>query len=99
MICALTVRRVKPGTFDQFRQAFMEGEQDASMPPGTQFFMVRNTQDENEVICFGLFNGSLQELRSSGVYDGYDEQMQKIEPFVAAVGTDGLYEVVEHETS
>lgn len=99
MICALTVRKLKPGTFDQFRQAFMESEPDAEMPSGAQFFMVRNTEDENEVICFGLFDGTREQLRSSGAYEGYDEQMQKIAPFVDSVGADGMYEVVEHENA
>jgi len=26
MLCALTVRKLKPGTFEDFREAFMEGE-------------------------------------------------------------------------
>jgi hypothetical protein len=95
MICGLTVRKLKPGTFEQFREAFMEGEPDEG-PTGAQFFMVRNTDDQDEVICFGLFDGTLEELRASDLYSGYDEQMKKIEPFVEAVGADGVYEVVEH---
>jgi hypothetical protein len=99
MLCALTVRKLKPGTFEQFREAFMAGETDAPMPAGSQFFMVRNTGNPDEVICFGLFDGTLAELRSSDLYSGYDEQLAKITPFVDAVGTDGMYEVVEHNTA
>ncbi|HLM09581.1 MAG TPA: hypothetical protein VK307_07715 [Thermoleophilaceae bacterium] len=99
MICALTVRKLKPGTFDQFREAFMEGESEAPMPSGSQFFMVRNTRDPDEVICFGLFDGTLEELRSSDLYSGYDEQQEKIAPFVDGVGADGMYEVVEHDSA
>ena len=96
MICGLTVRKLKPGTFEEFREAFMEGESDEG-PAGAQFFMIRNTDDSDEVICFGLFDGTVEELRSSDIYAGYDEQMKKIEPFVESVGADGMYEVVEHE--
>ena len=96
MICGLTVRKVKSGTFDEFREAFMETEAE-EMPAGAQFFMIRNTDDPDEVICFGLFDGTLEELRSSDLYEGYDEQLKKIEPFVESVGTDGMYEVVEHK--
>jgi hypothetical protein len=99
MICALTVRNLKPGTFEEFREAFMAGEEEESMPAGSQFFMVRNTESPDEVICFGLFNGTLEELRSSDIYAGYDEQLEKIAPFVESVGTDGMYEVIEHETA
>ena len=99
MLCALTVRKLKSGTFEEFRKAFMEGEEIEEMPSGTQFFMVRNTEDPDEVICFGLFDGTMEELRSSAAYAGYDEQLAKIAPFVEAVGTDGMYEVVEHDTA
>jgi hypothetical protein len=99
MICALTVRKLKPGTFEQFRVAFMAGEENGEMPAGSQFFMVRSTEDPDEVICFGLFDGTLEELRASDLYSGYDEQLAKITPFVEAVGSDGMYEVIEHETA
>jgi hypothetical protein len=99
MICALTVRKLKSGTFDEFREAFMESEGDQEMPSGSQFFMVRNTENPDEVIAFGLFDGTLEELRSSDLYSGYDEQLEKIKPFVESVGTDGMYEVVEHEAA
>lgn len=99
MICALTVRNLKPGTFEQFRDAFMATEEGAEMPAGSQFFMVRNTENPDEVICFGLFDGTLEELRASDAYSSYDEQLAKIAPFVEAVGADGMYEVVEHYTA
>ena len=99
MICALTVRKLKPGTFDDFREAFMASEDAEGMPAGSQFFMIRNTKDPDEVICFGLFDGSLEELRSSTAYEGYDEQLKKIEPFIESVGADGMYDVVEHESA
>jgi hypothetical protein len=99
MICALTVRRLKPGKFEEFRQAFMASEGNEEMPAGSQFFMVRNTENPDEVICFGLFDGTLEELRASDAYSGYDEQLAKIEPLVESVGTDSMYEVVEHETA
>jgi hypothetical protein len=96
MICGLTVRKLKPGTFEEFREAFMKGEPDEA-PAGTQFFMLRKTDDPDEVICFGLFDGTIEELRSSDIYSGYEEQQRDIVPFVESVGADGLYDVVEHE--
>ena len=99
MICALTVRKLKPGTFDEFKEAFMGSEADVpeDMPAGSQFFMIRNTKDPDEVISFGIFDGTVEELRASSAYEGYDEQMEKIKPFIESVGADGMYEVVVHE--
>ncbi|HXF00184.1 MAG TPA: hypothetical protein VN458_07540 [Solirubrobacterales bacterium] len=99
MICALTVRKLKPGTFDEFREAFMADESTEGMPSGSQFFMIRNSGDPDEVICFGLFDGTLDELRASSAYSGYDEQLAAIAPFVESVSADGMYDVVEHQTA
>ena len=97
MICALTVRQLKSGTFEQFREEFMKGAED--MPSGwKRFNMVRNTENPDEVICFGFFDGSAEELRASADETGYAEQMEGIAPFVESVGADGFFDVVEDRT-
>lgn len=94
MICALTVRKLKPGTFEEFREAFMQGAD--NMPEGwVRFNMVRNTYDPGEVVCFGMFDGSVEQLRASASEQGYEEQLNAIAPYVESVGADGLFEVVE----
>lgn len=100
MICALTVRKLKPGTFDQFREVFMEGAMEGEMPEGfVRFDMLRNVEDPDEVISFGFFEGTPEQLRESAAQEGYEEQLEKIAPFVESVGADGLYEVVEERTA
>ena len=97
MLCALTVRTLKPGTFEQFREAFMQYENLSDPPPGyVQLNMVRNAKNPDEVICFGFFDGTVDELRSTAAEQDYEGQLEAIEPFVESTGTDGLYEVVEH---
>jgi len=96
VICALTVRRLKPGSFDQFREAFMSFNDPDNPPAGwVRFDMVRNTDDPDEVICFGFFDGTADEVRRQASEAGYSEQQAAIAPFVESVGADGLYEVVE----
>jgi hypothetical protein len=56
---------------------------------------IRNTDQPDEVICFGLFEGTAGQLRESADAGGYAEQMDRIAPYVDSVGADGLYEVVE----
>jgi hypothetical protein len=95
MICALTVRKLKPGTFDEFRTAFMGREGNANTPEGwVRFDMVRGIEDQDEVITFGFFDGSLEQLRASG-QEGYREQLDAIAPYVESVGVDGFYDIVE----
>lgn len=96
MICALTVRKLKPGTFEQFREAFMASEEFENLPEGfVRFNMIRNAEDPDEVISFGFFDGSVDQLRAAAAEAGYEEQLEQIAPFVESVGADGLYEVVE----
>lgn len=98
MICALTVRKLKPGTFDQFREAFL-GRIEEDPPEGfVRFNMIRNNEDPDEVITFGVFDGSAQQLRETAAREGYEEQLERIAPYVESVGADGLYEVVEERT-
>jgi hypothetical protein len=97
MICALTVRTLKSGTFDQFREKFMEGAE--NIPEGwVRFNMIRNADNPDEVITFGFFDGSVEALRQGAAEGGYEEQLEAIAPFVESVGADGLYEVVEDRT-
>jgi hypothetical protein len=92
MLCALTVRTLKPGTFKQFRDAFMAHENLEDPPAGyVRFTMIRN-METREVICFGFFDGSVDELRRTAAEQGYSTQLEAIPPFVASVGVDGLYE-------
>lgn len=100
MICALTVRKLKPGTFDQFSEAFMRGVSDGKMPEGwVRFNMVRNVENPDEVICFGFFNGNVDDVRANTAQAGYTEQQAAIAPFVESVGADGLFEIVEEMTA
>ncbi len=60
MLCALTVRNLKPGTFDQFREAFMSVIDPDNPPAGfVRFDMLRNMDNPDQVICFGFFDGSV----------------------------------------
>jgi hypothetical protein len=70
---------------------------DVEAPPGwKRFYALRNADDENEVITFGLFDGTLDELRSGQGQGGeYDRRSSEAEQFVDSKGADGVYEVVE----
>jgi heme-degrading monooxygenase HmoA len=99
MICALTVRKLKPGTFDRFREAFMQPVGRGEMPDGwVRFNMIRGVSDPDEVICFGLFDGTVEDVRANAAQASYRDQQAAIAPFVESVGSDGFFEVVEDMT-
>jgi hypothetical protein len=93
MLCALTVRQLKPGSFDQFAEAFRP---DADQPPAgwKQFDRIRDTSDENRVVSFGFFDGTLEELERSQSEFGYDERRAAADEYVDDVLVNGVFEVV-----
>jgi heme-degrading monooxygenase HmoA len=98
MLCALTVRKLKPGSVEEFKQAFIPSD-DTNVPPGwKRFYAIRNVADENEVITFGFFDGTLEELRQGQQGSDYDDRRQAADEFVESVGTDGIFEVVEERS-
>lgn len=71
-----------------------------TQPPGwTWFNMLRNPEKPDDVICFGCFDGSADELRANAGQNNYAEQLAAVAPYVDSVGTDGLYEIVEEYTT
>jgi len=93
MLCALTVRQLKPGTFDRFATAFRPA--DGATPQGwVRFNMIRDTADDNRVATFGFFDGTLEELERSQQGHGYEERRAAAEAFVDDVLINGVFEIV-----
>jgi hypothetical protein len=96
MICTLTARRLKPGSYEAFRSAWDPAE----APPEVigrwkRIYHVRDVNDESVVISFGLFDGSLEELREMQGQAGRERQVERVDPLVEETLLDGSYEVVE----
>lgn len=61
MIVMFSARRLKPGAWEQFRNAWAPGD---DPPPGFQrAYHARNVRDEDEIISFGLFEMTEDEYR------------------------------------
>lgn len=99
MYCALTVRKLKPGTMEQFKQTFIPDD-DSDAPAGwKRFYAIRNVADENEVVTFGFFDGTLDELRAGQQNNSeYEQRRAAADEFVESVGADGIFEVVEERS-
>ena len=61
MLVLLTARRLKPGTFEQWRHAW---EPDEWPEQFSRAYVLRNRNDPDEVISFGLWEGSAEDLRA-----------------------------------
>jgi hypothetical protein len=95
MYAALTVRKLKPGAYDDWRKAWDPGE--GQWPEGAQkAYILRKLDDENEVIAFGFFEGDLDALRNDVSFREEARQRgEAMAPFIDSIGADGLYEVIE----
>jgi hypothetical protein len=94
MLCAHTVRRLKPGTFDQFAEAFRPPEGDAPPSGWARFVMLRPTGGGDEVVTFGFFDGTLEELEASQDQHGYEERRAAASQYVEEVLANGIYDIV-----
>jgi heme-degrading monooxygenase HmoA len=92
MLCAHTVRRLKPGRFDQFSEAFLPRDDEA--PPGwVRFHLLRSLADPNEVVTFGFFDGTLEQLEASQRDADFESRRDSIASFVDVVIANGVYEI------
>jgi heme-degrading monooxygenase HmoA len=99
MLCALTVRKLKPGAMEQFKQAFIPADDTQAAAGWKRFYAIRNVADENEIVTFGFFNGTVEELRAGQQGNGeYDSRRAASDEFVESVGADGIFEVVEERS-
>ena len=92
MICTLTARRLKPESYDAFRTAW-----DPGRPPDgwTHIYHCQDVEDPDIVVSFGLFDGTLEDLRLAQARLGRESQVERIGPLVREVLLDGAYEIVE----
>ena len=91
MLCAHTVRRLKPGAFEEFAEKFMPDGDDP--PTGwVRFHMLR---DGDQVVTFGFFDGTIEELEASQDDHDFEERRASIESLVDEVIVNGVYEIVD----
>ena len=95
MIVMFSARRLKPGAWEQFRQAWEPGD---GMPPGfLRAYHARNIRDEDEIISFGLFDMTIDDYRRwREEADAQENQrVDHMSAFVENEHVSGVYEVVE----
>jgi heme-degrading monooxygenase HmoA len=95
MIVMLTARRLKPGSWEQFRRAWDPGD---TRPPGLQrAYHARNIRDEDEVVSFGLFDMTEEQYRAWRAEADSEEnaRVDSLSAFVENEHVAGVYEVID----
>lgn len=92
----LTVRKLKPGSFEEWRRAWEPDE----WPEGAErAFILRNVDNPDEVIAFGFFDTPVEQLQTDPKLRGQQQaRFERMAPHVASTDVDGIYEVVEEVT-
>jgi hypothetical protein len=86
MLALLTARRLKPGTFDEWRRAW---EPDEWPEQFSRAYVLRNRDDRDEVISFGVWEGSVEELQALDSR----ARIERMAEFVESKFLDAIYDV------
>jgi hypothetical protein len=96
MYCLLTVRQIKPGSYEEFRKAW---QPERFPDPFVKAYLLRNQEDPDEVTSFGFFDATpdeVEELRDDPVFMRVEaDRMQRMSEFELDVKVNGIYEVAE----
>ncbi len=96
MFCAITVRRIKPDSYEEFRKAW---EPDPWLPKLTRAYVLRNQDDPDQVLTIGYFDADeeqLDEIRDSPeVMAEEDQRLRRIAAYEERILLNGIFELVE----
>ncbi len=99
MICTLTARRLNRGAYESFRAAWQPSDSAPdALRSWKRIYHCRDVSDPDVVISFGIFDGTLEELREAQTRLSRESQVDRIREHVKEVLLDGAYEVVEELT-
>ena len=100
MLCVLTHRRLKPGSYDAFREAW---QPDEWWPAFTHGYHLRSLDDADEVVSFAFYDATAEEFEAIRDEPGWlaaeDRRLQRLAPLQLSMRIGGVYEVAERITA
>jgi hypothetical protein len=96
MLCMLTVRHLKPGSEEAFREAWTPERWHRRM---VRAYHLRSEDDPERVVTLGFFEGSREDLdamRDDPAWmAGEERRLRRIAPLERSVLLSGVWEVVD----
>jgi len=93
MICFLSARRLRPGAYDDFRRAW---EPERWPPEAIRAYHLRGKDDENLVVSFGFYEGTLADRdRIRDGHGGDEARLRRIGEHVEEIVLEGAFEVID----
>ncbi len=95
-MCAVTVRQIKPGTYEEFRKAW---EPDPWLPKLTRALVFRNEDNPDMVLSVGFFDASVEEIDAirddPAVLTEEENRLRRISEFEERVVLNGIFELTD----
>jgi hypothetical protein len=99
MMVLVSVRQIKPGSYDEFRRAWAP---DPWWPQLSKIEVLRNDDDPDQVVTVGYVDvtaDGLEELRDSPeILESEARRLERIAPFEERLLVNGVFELVEELT-
>jgi hypothetical protein len=96
MMCAVAVRQIKPGSYEQFRIAW---QHDPWLPRYERALVMRNEDSPDHVLTMAFFDGTSEEYEAARddpeTMAAEARRLQRISEWEERVLISGVYEVVE----
>ena len=97
MMCAVTVRQIKPGSYDEFRKAW---EPEPWYPGLDRALVLRNEDNPDQVLTIGFFSHSQDEFDtefrdSPDILAAEERRLRRIAEFEERVLLNGIYELAD----
>lgn len=99
MMCLVTVRQLKPDSYESFRAAWTPDPWPAQLK---RVEVLRNDDDPDQVMTIGYLDVTAEELETMRdqpeVLTGEAARLERIAPFEDRVLVNGIFELVEEVT-
>jgi hypothetical protein len=99
MMCLVTVRRIKPGSYEEFRKAWQPDPWPAQLKRAQ---IMRNDDDPDEIVTIGYVDATpdeLEAMRDEPEILGREmRRMERMAPFEERVIVNSIFELVEELT-
>ena len=96
MICLVTVRQLKPGTYDEFRAAWKPDPWPEQLQ---RVEVLRNDDDPDQVMTVGYMDVTIDEMEAlrdrPEILQDEAARLERIAPFEERVLVNGVFELVE----
>jgi hypothetical protein len=100
LLCVLTHRRLRAGSYEAFREAWRP---DDWWPKFRHGYHLRSLDDPDEVVSFAFYDATMEEFEAMrdepGWLEAEEKRLQRLAPLQISMRIGGVYDVAEEITA